>query len=183
MRFLFAAFLVSMFTSLASAQTDVRVEPVFPANCFKHDYPHLNNVYGKELVSEDAQFVTYTFRTFYSYCKDGNQHQIALDPQIVRVGFYKAKLFMPSLKDVAKWSHEFITDAVVEVTVTFDKSKVFAKGPHAKFQMIFTPAYGYQWVQGGWGQPNYRRPYPINFFWDVYLDSENGQTKFNVQVR
>lgn len=183
MRFLIAALFVSILASFASAQTDVRVEPVFPANCLKHDYQHLNNVYDKKLVSEDAQFVTYSFRTFYSSCKDGVQFQKALDPQIVRVGFYKSKLFMPSLKDVAQWSHTFISDTVVEVTVTFDKAKAFAKSPHAKFQMIFTPTFGYQWVPGGWGQPGYRSPYPINFFWDVYLDSENGQTRFNVQVR
>lgn len=114
-------------SSLAFAQSDLKVRPIFPASCDlveRQDHRFLNQMFPIERAQEDDQFVSFRFLSSFFACDDGNVIPKAFEKDgELKLAIINRGLFAGSAKGIVTKTLTVISEGLVQVDLTFDKNK------------------------------------------------------------
>lgn len=107
--------------------TQIDIKPVFDPHCEKHDYPMLNEITNIQRIADTSQVAQFSFNSWLVSCKSQVITVIPYDQSRVHVGMFKSGLFHGLDKDAFQIA--WLTEGnSTEVTLTFDKVKMFSEG-------------------------------------------------------
>lgn len=154
-----------------ASQTHFQIEPYFPADCQKHDYPLLNRVADIRRISETKKSVVFQFRAFVGACHDGQFLPTSKIAENASVGTYKNRLVLFQKETPVLSSVQPLTAHEALITLQFDKPSAFKKRNVQTYTMNFYPQ-GYPRPiirTDAWGRSSFYQPFYIVFPWKVIL--------------
>lgn len=146
----------------ASAQTYVKITPEIPVDCTERDAPNVNNIFDVNQFETEQQ-LELTFKTIHASCVSEKLNRKSLfspGATMWRKGLTLPWHYTPSVQVIE------IGENVAQVTIVFDKDKIFKRSNYRDFKFTFSPIMTKNIFASTY--------YPWNIY--LFLDKEFGKT-------